>query len=115
MVLSSWYRHWPKRKLALLLVDDDGMNNWQEWRSKTDPTNVLSLLKMLPPGSGNNASGISVNWQSVSGLTYYVQRAVSVQGPFNSIRTQTALSSTATFKDTLATGPGPYFYRVLVP
>ena len=96
-------------------VDGDGMNNWQEWRSKTDPTNALSLLKMLPPGSGNNASGINVSWQSVSGLTYYVQRALSVQGPFNSIRTQTPSSSTSTFKDTLATGPGPYFYRVLVP
>ena len=31
--------------------DGDGMNNWQEWRCQTDPTNALSALRLLSPAS----------------------------------------------------------------
>src|SRR4051812_1034270 len=52
--------------------DGDGMNNWQEWRGGTNPTNASSALKML--SAKRNAPGIAVSWQSVSNVTYYMQR-----------------------------------------
>jgi hypothetical protein len=31
--------------------DGDGLNNWKEWRCLTDPTNALSVLRLLVPGA----------------------------------------------------------------
>jgi hypothetical protein len=96
-------------------TDGDGMNNWGEWLTKTDPTNVLSVLKMLPLASTNNPSGKIVSWKSVTNATYYLQRASSLvaQSSFISIRSNiVGLAGTTSFTDTNATGPGPFFYRV---
>jgi hypothetical protein len=93
--------------------DNDGMNNWQEWRAGTEPNNRLSVLTMLAPS--NSVSGVTVNWQSMSGKTYYLQRASNlIQAPGlsalqSNIVGQTGMTS---FTDTTATNAGPYFYRV---
>jgi len=54
--------------------DGDGMSNWQEWRAGTNPTNALSCLAMLAPSCSTNSPGVTVNWQSVQGINYYLQR-----------------------------------------
>jgi hypothetical protein len=46
--------------------DHDLMSNWQEWRCLAEPTNSLSVLKML--GGSNAVSGVAVSWQSVAGV-----------------------------------------------
>jgi hypothetical protein len=56
--------------------DQDGMNTWQEWRCGTNPTDHLSVLAMLAPS--NSLAGVMVSWQSVAGITYYLQRARSL-------------------------------------
>src|SRR5207245_511486 len=56
--------------------DGDGMNNWQEWIAGTNPTDSSSGLWILTPS--NNASGITITWQSVNTRTYYVQRATNL-------------------------------------
>lgn len=53
--------------------DGDSLNNWQEWRTGTDPTNGLSVLRLLSATAA--APGVAVTWQSVSGKTYVVERA----------------------------------------
>jgi hypothetical protein len=94
-------------------TDNDGMNNWQEWRAGTIPTDALSFLKLSSPAGA--VSGITVSWQSVSGLSYFLQRStsVSVQPSFLSIQSNiVGQVGTTSFNDTNAVGPGPFFYRV---
>jgi hypothetical protein len=93
--------------------DNDSMNNWQEWIAGTDPTNPLSVLKMLNPS--NRVSGVSVNWQSVSNRTYYLQSStnLSAQPAFSTIQSNIqGRTGTTTITNTSATNSGPYFYRV---
>jgi hypothetical protein len=95
--------------------DGDGMNNWQEWRAGTDPMNSSSVLKLLPPASNVGSNGLVVSWQSVSNVTYFVQRGtnLALSPSFSSIQSnligQAAVTS---YTDNTATNVGPYFYRV---
>ena len=96
-------------------TDKDGMNNWQEWIAGTDPTNALSILKLLAPAQNNNLSGRTLTWQSVSGKIYFLQRSTNLvlHPVFRSIQSNiTGLTGTTSFTDTSASSAGPYFYRV---
>jgi len=87
------------------------MNNWQEWICGTDPTNSLSVLKMLTPS--NSLSGITVLWQSVIDRTYFLQRSTNLAWPFEVLATNIAgLAGSTSFTDTNATGAQVFFYRV---
>jgi hypothetical protein len=93
--------------------DHDGMNNWEEWRAGTDPTNAVSVLQMLSPTNG--ASGIVVTWQSVTNRNYYLQRSLdlSAQPPFVNVQSNiVGQLGTTSYTDTNASGAGPFFYRV---
>jgi hypothetical protein len=91
--------------------DRDGLNNWQEWRTGTDPTNALSVLRLLSPAS--SAPGLTVSWQSVGGLNYFLERGIVLGAPFLPIATGiVGQAGTTTFADTNAVGAGPFFYRV---
>ncbi len=93
--------------------DGEGMNNWQEWRADTVPTNALSALRILSPTGA--VSGVTVSWQSVSTRSYWVERATSlvVQPAFSTIATNLAgQAGTKTYTDSSVVGPGPFFYRV---
>jgi hypothetical protein len=94
-------------------TDNDGMNNWQEWISGTDPTNPLSCFKMLSPS--NNISGAAITWISVGGKTYFLQRGTNLatQPSFSTIQSNIAgQTGTTTFTDLTATNFPLYFYRV---
>jgi hypothetical protein len=93
--------------------DGDGVSNWQEWIAGTNPTNALSVLMMLAPS--NTVSGIAVPWESVSGITYFLQRSTNLgaQPAFASVQSNLVGQAGVTaYTDTNATGPGPFFYRV---
>jgi parallel beta-helix repeat protein len=94
-------------------ADGDGMNNWQEWIAGTDPTDPSSLLKITTATS--DVSGMTITWQSVNGMTYFLQRSTDLgaQPAFTTIQTGIAgQPDTTSYTDTDATGAGPYFYRV---
>jgi hypothetical protein len=92
--------------------DGDHLNNWQEWRAGTNPTNTLSVLRMLTATPGE--SGITVQWQSVSGKVYYLERAtdLSIQPAFVTVSSNiVGQTGTTSYLDTSAS-PEPQFYRV---
>jgi hypothetical protein len=94
-------------------TDNDGLNNWQEWIAGTDPTNRLSVLRMLAPT--NALAGVTVSWQSVSDRTYYLQRGTNLllQTRLSSLQSNiVGQAGMTSFTDTTATNAGPYFYRV---
>jgi hypothetical protein len=91
--------------------DGDGLNNWQEWRAGTDPTNALSVLQLTAPVPA--PSGVAVTWQSVSGVRYFLERSAGLGTAFSIIQSNiVSHASATTFTDTNATGGGPFFYRV---
>jgi hypothetical protein len=99
-------------------TDGDGMNNWQEWVCGTNPTNALSVLRVLSTtASGPN---ITVTWQSVAGVNYFLTRGINLDVPFalsptNFIVVATNVvgqPGTTSYVDTNAVGQ--FFYRVCV-
>ncbi len=94
-------------------LDGDGMNNWQEWRAGTDPTNALSMLRLLTPMPVG--PDLVVRWESVSGRYYFLHRSTNLALPSPFLPLATGIIGQArstTYTDTNATGQDPYFYRV---
>jgi hypothetical protein len=95
--------------------DADHMNNWQEWRAGTDPTNPSSLLRLLSPATATNPSGLILSWQSVPNCTYFLQRSTNLTLPSSFITIQSNISGlpniTSCSDSNTVNGSGS-FYRV---
>ncbi len=92
-------------------ADVDGMNNWQEWRCGTCPTNAVSALRLVSatPASRN----VTITWQSVAGVNYSLERSTNLASPFMPIATGIlGQSGTTVYTDTNASAVAPIFYRV---
>ena len=96
-------------------LDGTGFTVYQDWIAGLNPTNPASVLAMMPPPATNNVSGITITWQSVSSIIYFVQSAtnLSAQPAFTTIASNiVGQVGTTSYTDTTATNNGPYFYRV---
>jgi len=95
-------------------ADLDGHNAWQEWKAWTDPTNALSVLKLLPPQPQPN--GTRLLWQSVLGQSYSVERATNASGLFSLLEDNIpGQTGTTSLTDTNPANGNPVLYRVAVP
>jgi len=91
--------------------DHDGLNNWQEWVCGTNPTNTLSVLRMV--SAVPTTTNTTVTWQSVAGVNYFLERSANPAAPFTLLaRNIAGQASTTRYGDTNAAGAGPVFYRV---
>ena len=56
---------------------------------------------------------MTVSWQSVAGVNYFLKRSANLASPFTLVATNIiGQAGTTTYGDTNATGAGPFFYRV---
>jgi hypothetical protein len=92
-------------------ADGDGMNNWQEWVCGTNPTNALSALRLVSAVPTNTS--VTVSWQSVAGMNYFLERSTNLSLPFTLLATNlVGQAGTTSYTYTDAGGPLPGFYRV---
>jgi hypothetical protein len=92
--------------------DSDLMNNWQEWRAGTIPTNALSVLQMSK--LTNSVSGTTLTWLSVGGVNYFLQGSSLNGGSgFSTLQSNiVGQAETTSFTDTNVVGANTFFYRV---
>jgi hypothetical protein len=94
------------------------MNNWQEWVCGTNPTNALSALRLLSASA--TTTNVTVSWQSVGGVSYFLDRSTNLAGRHTFDSTNRVVVATniigqagaTSYTDTNAPGPGPFFYGV---
>ena len=85
----------------------------QEWRCQTDPTNALSVLRLL--SASRAGTNVTVTWQSVAGVSYFLERStnLSANPPFSLLATDlVGQTNTMSFTDTNAAFVPRLFYRV---
>jgi hypothetical protein len=92
--------------------DGDRMNNWQEWRCQTVPTDPLSALRLLSPAI--TPTNATLTWQSVAGVSYSLERSTNLAAFTPVAMNVVGQSGTTAYADTNAIGPGPFLYRVRV-
>jgi hypothetical protein len=105
---------WPTDSSADYLdPDGDGLNTWQEWRCLTDPTNALSMLRLLTPET--DGTNVTLRWTSAAGVTYYVLRSTDPGASLQFRLLATNIlgeSGTTRYTDTNAADLSPRYYRV---
>jgi hypothetical protein len=95
--------------------DHDGMNNWQEWRCGTCPTDASSALRMLSVTPSHTNASVTATWQSAAGVSYFVERSTNLAAipPFTLLATNLpGAAGTTSFTDTNAATAPQVFYRV---
>jgi len=91
--------------------DADGMNNWQEWRCGTCPTNSLSALRLVSASRAD--TDVTVTWQSVYGVSYFLERSTELGSPFTPLASGIpGRTGTTSYTDTNAASGAAHFYRV---
>jgi hypothetical protein len=94
-------------------LDGTPFDVYQDWVAGLNPTNSASVLMMLSPPATNNASGITVSWESVSGINYNLLSATNLTSAFTTIQSNiVGQAGTTSYTDKTATNGGPYFYEV---
>ena len=98
---------------ASLDSDSDGFTNLQEFAAHTDPLQPLSGLH-LTSVQQQGPGGHRITWATVAGLTYRVESAPAISGPWTAVRTITA-TTTGTEQTDVTTAQSRQFYRVVIP
>jgi hypothetical protein len=93
-------------------ADRDGLKNVDEYRAGTNPTNAASCFAFIDYYR-HPSGGYQVEWSSVEGHSYDLDRSSSLLSGFITIQTNlAAMPPVNAYLDTTAVGPGPFFYRL---
>jgi hypothetical protein len=92
--------------------DGDGLTNLLEYKAGTDPADPNSVFKFISTAA-NPAGGVRVEWSSVDGRLYTLQRSTDLLTGFTDIVANIpATEPKNSYLDTNAVPPAPYFYRL---
>jgi hypothetical protein len=91
--------------------DGDGMNNHAEFTAGTDASDPGAYFR-LAAGSPS-VSGMVLNWDSVTGRVYSVDRTEALTNGFTNLHDQLAYPA-ASYTDTVEQAGNEYFYRIRV-
>jgi hypothetical protein len=97
--------------------DGDGLSDAAERLAGTNPNDAGSVLRfdasLKPAVIGGHFEGIVIQWSSVAGKQYRIERSVDLAKGFEPLQTSLMATGAATsYRDASAIGPGPYFYRL---
>jgi len=101
-------------------TDLDGMNDYQEIIVGTGWKDANQTFESAIDSSG---AGLSITWPCNGESVYNLSRAEDIKGTFVNVQVggqvdliptdQEVAQGAMTRSDPLATGPGPYYYRVV--
>ena len=96
-------------------ADGDGASNLAEWIAGTNPTNAASCLRLLTP-SVTSSNTLLIQWASVAGKSYSLERATNWLTGFSTIvRSNIAATPPINSEPGNAVLPSqPQYYRILV-
>jgi len=96
--------------------DGDGLDNWREYISGTDPRTNISYLGMnavIPAGAADAAAGFRIQWSSATNRVYTLARSTNlISGFFVNVATNLFATPTLNVYTDAVPGAGPFYYRV---
>ena len=95
--------------------DRDGLSDFREYLSGTDPTDPNSCAAIVPPRPGPEDGGIRLRWHSISGGTYRIERAAALlPGDFSRVGLdQSATPPLNVYTDHPPADDATFFYRLI--
>ena len=94
--------------------DHDGRADIREVIAGTDPTDPRSRLQTESITLSAATESIVLEWQSVPGISYLIERTASLDSTWEPLQTLTADATTATWTAPLTELSQSTFYRVVV-
>jgi hypothetical protein len=116
---SIWYQLVDANTLVVEFVDpdddNDGMSDADEAVAGTNPTNALSVLRIVNSAFRAPSSEFVISWQSASNRRYRVQAATNLLSGFTlNLRTNILAIPPENVHTDSVSGAGMKFYRILV-
>ena len=96
-------------------TDGDGMVNWKEFWSRTDPTDSHRFLYLTDAQNASNSTGSVIRWTSETGVVYRLTRSTNLVTDLFTTLVNTNIPATPPINvetDQTAVGEAMLYYRV---